>query len=610
MFCSCTHISLYFHDKTQYETIQKEVNRRMAKTTILQSEQSPSSFEVQESKSSARPTPARPSLPSEQIPRGWLWEGLRGRDLLVLCLFSVLLVTNVPVIAGAGGASFVYWGLGFLTFLIPSALVCAQLYRMFPGEGAVYLWANKALGNFWDTLLGFFCNWWPGCIGLTIEALACVTSIQALNASWLQASWQQGLAGITVLVLAQGLCFLGQRRLQQVLNSVFLVYLGFFLLLGIAGVIFVLTGHHPQGDFSSQGWVPGPTTYPLFATVIVSLLGMAVPLNLGAEVRNRREASQYLLWGTGITMGVYVLGTLAISAVLPLGDLGNPAFLTELFTIVWGPFGQALGLANYVVLIIYFICATAAFNTLFARLLWVAGVDQRLPALLGRLRAGVPFHATLVQTLINMLFLGVVFLVAPWLAPSVTQLSFAVFLVTINGASLIWNLAMIGLFLCGMLLVQRFRRQWHGGWVLPPVLFYVACAVGMGASTVAIISTLVAGSPLPNILSNTNWIYWVLVVTLASLAVGAIVSFLAPEAEDLSAFFARRAQQAQHAETQQMRVTPQPMPRGSSGSSFQEAKLSPWPPRLSRSGPLPVDAQGGISHDLHPDTRSGPLGNL
>ena len=106
------------------------------KSPVFQSEHRPLSTHPSEARGRPAVKIIRPPLPSEQLPRGWLWEGLRGRDLLVLCLFSVLLVTNVPVIAGAGGASFLYWGLGFLTFLIPSALVCAQLYRMFPGEGA------------------------------------------------------------------------------------------------------------------------------------------------------------------------------------------------------------------------------------------------------------------------------------------------------------------------------------------------------------------------------------------------------------------------------------------------------------------------------------------
>src|SRR5260370_40013162 len=75
-------------------------------------------------------------LPSGRLRPGWLPQVLTTRDMTVLCLFSVLLVSNVPLIAGAGAAGYLYWLLGFLTFLIPSALICAQLYRLFPGEGA------------------------------------------------------------------------------------------------------------------------------------------------------------------------------------------------------------------------------------------------------------------------------------------------------------------------------------------------------------------------------------------------------------------------------------------------------------------------------------------
>ena len=37
-------------------------------------------------------------------------------------------------------------------FLIPGALVTAQLGQMFPQEGSLYVWTQKALGPFW----GFF----------------------------------------------------------------------------------------------------------------------------------------------------------------------------------------------------------------------------------------------------------------------------------------------------------------------------------------------------------------------------------------------------------------------------------------------------------------------
>ncbi len=476
-------------------------------------------------------------LPSERIPSGWLPRVLGARDLTVLCLFSVLLVSNIPLIAGAGAAGYLYWWMGFLAFLIPSALICAQLYQLFPGEGAVYLWANKAFGSFWDTFIGFFCNWFPGAIGLTIEAGAVITYIQALNSNWLTLPWQQGVAEILVLVVAQGLCAFSQRQLQRILNTVFFAYSSCFILLGLAGLVWVASGHAPQADFSPQGWQIGPANWPFFALVIVSLLGIAVPLNMGVEVVNQQAGRRYLTWGVVITIVGYLIATFGVLVVLPPKDLLNPAFIAEIFTLAFGPgLGPFLGVTMHVILVIYFVCATAAFNLMFARLLMVAAIDRRLPLMMRRLNPRrVPFNAMLAQTILNVVFVATLFFVAPAFAPSNQGLSFVVFLVTINGASVIWYIAMIGLFLCGIILFVRYRHQSMRNWIAPPLLLYCAAGLGIGSSSVAIYSTFFAGSPVPQALNNSDWVYYVLLVVLGSLAVGAAYSFLVPEAEDLLA---------------------------------------------------------------------------
>jgi glutamate:GABA antiporter len=275
----------------------------------------------------------------------------------------------------------------------------------------------------------------------------------------------------------------------------------------------------------------------VFELVIVSLLGMAVPLNLGAEIIQRKGASKYLLWGTVVTVVVYLFATLAVVAIVPPADLSNPAFLTEAFSLAFGStIGTALGILNYAILVLYFICAVAAFNTMFARLLLVAGIDRRLPTLMRRLNTNrVPFNATLAQTLFNIVLIALIFVIAPLFAPSSQGLSTLVFLITINGASVVWNIAMIGLFLSGIILFARYARQLAGKWIIPPFLLYLACLAGIGAAGVAIYFTFFAGSPLPALLNNQNWFYWVLLVTLASLAIGATYSYLVPEAEDIAA---------------------------------------------------------------------------
>jgi amino acid transporter len=477
---------------------------------------------------------ARPELPSEHPPTGWLPRVLRPRDLTILCLFAVLLINNVQTVAGGGPSSFLYWSLGFLLFLIPSALICAQLYRLFPGEGAVYLWANKAFGSFWDTFLGFFCNWWPGAIGLTVEAEAVVSSIQGINGNWLSAPWEQGVVAVLALILAQALCYLGQRSLQRILNTAFYAYASMFALVGLAGLIWIIGGHPLQSDFSARAWQLNPSNYPIFATVTVALLGMAIPLNLGAEVTDERQGHKYLLWSTLIIIVAYLFVTLAALAVLSPNDLKNPAFIGVLFQHVFGPaLGTTLTVIYYLILAVYFVCATAAFNAMFSRLLLVSSMDRRLPGAMRRLNKNrVPFNAMLVQTVLNAIFIIILFFIAP--SSSNPELSLTVFLVVLNGASTVWNIAMIGLFLCGIFLFIRYSAQLARRWIVPPLVLHLAAAFGIVVACVSIYSTFFVGSPVPDVLNNQDWVFWVLLIVLASLTIGAVYSFLVPEAEDLA----------------------------------------------------------------------------
>src|SRR5262245_6248616 len=100
-------------------------------------------------------------LPSEYASPGYFPAELSAGDLSVFAIIIVLFVTNVSVITVAGAEALPYWLLGFLTFLIPSALITGKLIRMFPEQGAFYVWVFKALGPFWSSLLGFFLLWWP-----------------------------------------------------------------------------------------------------------------------------------------------------------------------------------------------------------------------------------------------------------------------------------------------------------------------------------------------------------------------------------------------------------------------------------------------------------------
>src|SRR3989454_3923421 len=206
-------------------------------------------------------------LRSERIAGGILPKVLNTFDMIAIFVAIVLFITNASVIAVAGAAAYIYWILGFLAFLIPGAIVTGQLGLMFPGEGSIYVWTNKAFGPFMGFFAGF-CAWWPGVLVMVATGDAVVSLIQQLNANFLTKPWQQGLVIILVIAFSFVLSVLRFRVTQNFVNIVFLAYGGAILLIGIAGLLMLFGGHAAAVDYSAPKWSPSIATYTFYGTVI------------------------------------------------------------------------------------------------------------------------------------------------------------------------------------------------------------------------------------------------------------------------------------------------------------------------------------------------------
>src|ERR1700745_2394475 len=156
---------------------------------------------------------------SERVAPGMLPRVLNSFDMTIIFVAIVLFVVNSSAIQQAHQAAYTYWILGFLLFLIPGALVTAQLGQMFPQEGSLYVWTQKALGPFWGFFAGF-CAWWPGVLVMVATADLIVTMLQFLNSSWLQEPWQQGVVILAVIGFSTVLSILRFRVTQNLVNVV------------------------------------------------------------------------------------------------------------------------------------------------------------------------------------------------------------------------------------------------------------------------------------------------------------------------------------------------------------------------------------------------------
>jgi glutamate:GABA antiporter len=469
-------------------------------------------------------------LRSERIAGGILPKVLNSFDMVAIFVAIVLFVSNAAVVAGgAGPSSYIYWILGFLTFLIPGAIVTGQLGLMFPGEGSIYVWTHKAFGPFMGFFAGF-CSWWPGILVMIATGDGVVSLLQQLNNNWLTEAWQQGLVIILVIVFAFFLSILRFRVTQNYVNIIFVAYGGAILLIGIAGLISVFNGNaaHTGVNYSAHNWLPSGATATFYGTVVLGLLGVEVPLNMGVEINNTRSITRYLLWGSLVVIAGYMIGTFGVMASVPLKAQGSPSAIAQAVTNGFGPAGQVLGVVVNVIFIGFFLFNTAVYNYSFGRLLFVSGLDRRMPAFISKVNKNkVPWVAVLVQTVIASFFTAIAFIIAPYtlnLGLKPADLSTVIYDILQAAVTVIWCVSMVILFVDVIIIRRKYHDAFTKARLAPDWVFYLCATLGLIASAVGVY--VIFTGPWTSLVNNTQWVIWIGGIAILSLIVGVVLFFV------------------------------------------------------------------------------------
>ncbi len=471
-------------------------------------------------------------LRSERIAGGILPRVSNTFDMVAIFVAIVLFISNAGVIPGAGAAAYIYWILGFITFLIPGAIVTGQLGLMFPGEGSIYVWTNKAFGAFLGFFAGF-CAWWPGILVMIATGDAVVALIQLLgsqfNVNLLVDPWQQGTVIIAVIAFSLVLSVLRFRATQNLVNVIFVAYGGAILLIGLAGVLWLVAGHAPQADFSPQSWALTRSNYTFYGLVILALLGIEVPLNMGVEINNVRSITRYLLWGSVVVIVAYLIGTFGVMMAAPTSSYGGPAAVAEAVQKGFGGAGNAVGAIVILIFIGFFLFNTAVYNYSFGRLLFVSGLDRRLPAFMSRVNANrVPWVAVLVQSIISAFFTALAFIILPLTLKtgfSATDLSTVVYNILQAAITVIWCVSMVILFVDVIIIRYKYHENFTRTRLAPDWVFYLCSALGLISSAIGVIVIFI--SPwIANLLTTSQWDLWIGSIAVISLIIGAVIFFV------------------------------------------------------------------------------------
>jgi amino acid transporter len=484
-------------------------------------------------------------LLSERVAGGILPRVLSSFDMVAIFVAIVLFITNAAVIQSAGPTAFGWWIVGFLAFLIPGAIVTGQLGVMFPGEGSIYLWTHKAFGAFWGFFAGF-CAWWPGVLVMVATGTIVIGYLGYVFPGTV-GSWSiqvQGLLIIGFIVVSAVLAVLRFRVTQNIVNIVFVLYGLAIALMLIGGIAWLAGGHAAATDPVDFGaWKPSAdtginfTNWTFFGLVILALLGVEVPLNMGVEIRDARAITRYLFWGSLAVMAAYLMATWAVMVTVPAAD-GQSAQITALAEAVKIGLGGFWGDLVALILAGFFLFITVVYNYSFARLIFVSGLDRRLPRAMSHVNANkVPDVAVWVQTVIAGLFTLLAFVILPSASSggSAVDVQTRIYDVLQAAVTVIWCVSMVVLFIDVLIIVRRYQSAFEARRLAHPGVFWLCSIVGALAALIGIVATL-SGSWTPLISNDAGkvsvlgadvaygtWFWWVAGIAVASMVVGALL---------------------------------------------------------------------------------------
>jgi amino acid transporter len=364
-----------------------------------------------------------------------------------------------------------------------------------------------------------------------------ITVVQSLNPNWLTAAWQQGLVIISIILFSG---FLSTRRFRTVQNMVNVVIGLVFLavaIIGFAGIFWLLKGHpaassfNHLSDWSIKWGDPSTTNIGLFGTITLAYLGTEVPLNMGGEIAERKVITRHLLWGTLLVLIGYFVTTFSVLIVQGQNaamSASNPdVILIGMVDQVFG--GKFFGNIVAIAILAFFIIVPVVYNYAFARLLLVAGIDQRLPVNIGKLnKHRVPANAIFFQTIITVTLSAVIFFVVPYLTrlAKPEDLANEVYFVVQAATTLVWAVSVTFFFVNLIIFYFRDPRTFHLHRIFPMPVLVASAIVGPLACAFAIVDTLF-NSWIVGLIPNANWWYIVGGLTLVCLIVAAIGSMLA-----------------------------------------------------------------------------------
>ncbi|MEJ3405365.1 APC family permease [Rathayibacter sp. YIM 133350] len=331
-------------------------------------------------------------------------------DIVFLSLSAIIAIDTVAQIAAGGGAEAFTWTLVIgVTFLIPYALIMAELGSTFHEEGGPFVWVRLAFGKLTAAIATMF-YWitnplWMGGSLVFISAATWSAYISPLP----EGSLWDYVFKLVFIWLAIGTAIIGLQYGKHIVAAGAIVKIALLLIFVVTVGIYALRhGVHGYavGDFSpTLGGFLAVTPVILFAVV-----GFEAPNGAAEEMRNPQKDVPRAIASSGtVSILCYLVPIFAILAVLPAAKVQGASGFLDAFREVFTVYGLASGPVMFIAgLLFVFVVLTQASAWMIAsdRVQAAAGADGAFFRYFGvfSARFGTPVRMNLLSGIIASVF--------------------------------------------------------------------------------------------------------------------------------------------------------------------------------------------------------------
>lgn len=451
---------------------------------------------------------------AEIIPPKILPRILTRFDLVTLYFALIFGSYGASQMAAGGWAGIPMMILAAVTFLLPCVLAAYELGTLFPGEGGIYIWAHKTAGPVHGFIAGWL-SWVPIFFLLPLGAVTIVAHLQFM----MGVEWSLSVQVIAQCMFVALVTIISISRLRISQNYIRVM---FFVSAGTAVAVFVaglLTQPPATPVDANIGSFDLSVHGALYSAAVLWLLGVEVPFNMGAEIEDHKRAvSRMFVWGTLVLMTGYIIGIAGILWTTPQASVDATTGVARGVAQLW-PIGGAI-VGGAIVLAVS--SQDVAYMNSYSRLLFISGIERRLPAVFGQVTAGsrVPVAALLAQGAGAMLVI-LIFASQPNLAVA--------FNFYIAALIVVWCCALFylyfGIVKARLSLKADYDARGDGVWKIPGGIAGVLFVAAWGTVFNAVAIYYVFALPMSASVPLSEWRLW-LAIFAGIVAVAGLLIFL------------------------------------------------------------------------------------